>query len=360
MKVLTQLVVVAVLASTGGSAWYYKDRLPFGSAPAAEKASRPLARTVAVEVAAARSGEVRVTVGAVGSARANEAVIITSKVRGVITKIAFKEGQKVKAGEVLVEMGASELQAELEEKRAERDKARRLLDRAQRLLKSRNVAEARVEELMAELQAAEARVRADEARLADYVIRAPFSGRLGLRRVSLGALIEPGDEITTLDDVTPIKLDFQVPELALGRLSPGLPVTAVSAALPGRTFEGKVVTIGSRVDPVTRSVEVLGEIPNDDELLKPGMFLTVTLLIETRRGAVLIPEEAVVSSGTNHFVFAVEGGMAVRTEIELGQRLAGEVEVLSGLEPGVLVIVGGLQKVRNGLPVRPLLPKAAS
>ena len=359
MRVITQLVVVTVLVATGGGAWYYKDRLPFRAAPAANTGGGPMARAIPVEVAPARSGEVTVTVEAVGTLRANEAVIITSKVRGLITKIAFKEGQKVKAGAVLVEMDASELRADLAEMRAERNNARRLLDRARRLLEKRNVSEARVEVLMGELEAAEARVRADEARLADYVVRTPFSGRLGLRRVSLGALVEPGDEITTLDDVTPIKVDFQVPETALGRLIPGQSINARSAAQPDRTFTGKVVTIGSRVDPVTRSVEVRGEIANDDEFLKPGMFLTVSLIVEIRSGVVLIPEEAVVSLGSSHFVFAVEGGKAVRTEVELGQRLPGEVEVRSGLEPGILVIIGGLQKVRTGVPVQLLVPKTA-
>ncbi len=360
MKVVTQLVVVAALIATGGSAWYYKERLPFGLAPAAVSGGGGMARAVPVEVAAARLGKVTVAVEAVGTTRANEAVIVTSKVPGIISKIAFKEGQKIAAGATLVELDASELTAELEEKRAERDNARRLHDRARRLFETRNVPEARVEELMAELEAAEARVRADEARLADYVIRAPFDGRLGLRRVSLGAFVEPGDEITTLDDVTPLKLDFQVPETALGRLSRGLDISAGSAALPQRTFIGKVVTIGSRVDPVTRSIEVRAEIPNNDEFLKPGMFLTVTLVVEVREDAVLIPEEAVISLGTGHFIFAVVGGKAVRTEVELGQRLPGEVEVLSGLDAGVLVVVGGLQKVRTGVPVKPLLPGGAS
>jgi membrane fusion protein (multidrug efflux system) len=359
MKVITQLVVVAALAAIGGGGWYYKDRLPFGAAPVANTTGGGLDRAVPVEVAPARSGKVTVAVEAVGTARADEAVTITSKVRGVVTRIAFREGQKVKAGTVLVETDASELQAELEEKRAERDNAQRLYDRAKRLLKTRNVPEAQVDALMGDLEAAEARVRADEARLADYVIRAPFSGRLGLRRVSLGALVEPGDEITTLDDVTPIKLDFEVPETALGRLAPGLQVSARSAALAGRTFSGKVTTIDSRVDPVTRSVAVRAEIPNGDEILKPGMFLNVRLVVATRAEAVLVPEEALISTGSGQFVFVVEGDTAVRTAVTLGQRLPGEVEVLTGLEPGILVVVGGLQKLRDGAPVKPLAPKAA-
>lgn len=359
MKIVGQLVIVAVLAATGGGTWYFKDRLPFGDAQGADRSGEQPVRAVPVEVAAARAGEVTVSVDAVGTALADEAVIVTSKVRGMVRELAFREGQKVEAGAVLVRLDASELEARLAEQRAERDNARRLLARAQRLLKSRNVPEARVEELAANLAGAEARVRADEARLSEYVVRAPFAGRLGLRRVSVGALIEPGDEITTLDDVTPIKLDFQVPETTLGVLVPGLVVTAKSAAMPERIFEGRVVTIGTRVDPVTRAVTVRAEVPNGDEVLKPGMFLNVRLRIETRANAVLIPEEAVISSGSDQFVFVVAGGKAVRTRVELGQRLPGEVEVRSGIEAGMLIVIGGLQKVRDGVAVKPLSPKTS-
>lgn len=357
MRILSQLVIVAVLAGAGGGAWYYKDRLPFLSSGSAAKAPRGgSGRVVAVDVAPARVGEVIVSIEAVGTARAEEAVIVTSKVRGLIARIAFREGQNVERGAVLVELDAGELRAELEEKRAERDNAQRLHDRAQRLLKTRNVSEARVDELTGLLAAAEARVRADEARLADYVVRAPFSGRLGLRRVSVGALVEPGDQITTLDDLHPIKLDFEVPETALSGLSRGQTVTATSVALRGRTFTGKVTTIATRVDPVTRSVAVRAELANRDEALKPGMFLNVTLIAERRPNAVLIPEEAVVTSGVNQYVFVVEGDKVVRTDVTLGQRLPGEVEVLEGLEPGVLVVIGGLQKVRDGTLVKLVEP----
>jgi membrane fusion protein (multidrug efflux system) len=181
-----------------------------------------------------------------------------------------------------------------------------------------------------------------------------------LRRVSVGALIEPGNQITTLDDVTPIKLDFEVPETTLGSLSRNQAVSATSVAVPDRIFTGKVTTIATRVDPVTRSVAVRAEIANDDEALKPGMFLNVILVAEERPNAVLIPEEAVVTSGVSHFVFIVEGDKAVRTEVTLGQRLPGEVEVLAGVEPGVLVVVGGLQKVRDRGPVKLIEPGATS
>ena len=352
MKIITQVIVVAALASAGGGTWYYQDQSPSGAAMEPQQQSQRSRRAVLVEVAEARRGDVTVTVEAVGTSQANEAVTITSKVTGMVTKIRFKEGQRVKVGTILVELDSRELQAELDEMRAERDQAERLHARSQKLLATRNVALARVEELYGDLMAAEARVRADEARLADYVIRAPFSGRLGLRRVSVGALISPGVEITTLDDTSRIKVDFRVPESALAYVAEGQAVSARSAAFPGRTFRGRVTTIGSRVDPVTRSVEARAEFANKDDALRPGMFLTSTLTTETRKGAVLIPEEAVVASAQGHFVFTVVDGKVAKRAVVLGEYVSGEIEVLSGIDAGTPVIVGGVQKVRDGTPVK--------
>ncbi len=357
MKVLPQLLIVAALAGVGGGGWYFKDRLPFdvrlpGGATSAEVGAGFAARAVVVETMPVRRGEVKMTVEAVGTAKANEAVEVTGKVTGIVERIHFREGQRVAAGAVLVKLDTAELEAELEEERAARDNAQRLYERARKLLAGRNVSEARVDELYARLQAAEARVRANEARVAEYVIRAPFAGRLGLREVSPGALIRPGTRITTLDDTTTIKLDFEVPETALARLVPGLDVSAQGVAIPGRVFFGKVTTVDSRLDPATRSVRVRAKIPNPDDALKPGMFLTVTLVLGVKRDAVLVPEEAVVTAGAGQFVYVVRDGKAVRTRVVLGQRLPGEVEALVGLEPGDLVVVGGVQKLRDGAPVR--------
>lgn len=360
MRVFLQLLFIAVLAAGGSAVWHYKEQIPFLGPPAAQSKPASGPRPTLVEVAPARSGRVTTIVQAIGTANATESVVVTSKVSGIVTRIDFREGDKVKAGLTLIELDATALQAELEEKRAERDNARSLLARAQKLLKSRNVAEARVEELTALLKAAEARVRADEARLRDYVVKAPFSGRLGMRRVSLGALVEPGDEITTLDDTNPIKLDFEIPENVLGRASRGKSVKATSVAYPGRVFEGRIVTIGSRIDQVTRAISVRAEVANPDEALKPGMALTVSMETQVREGAVLVPEEAVVTSGQSHFVFIVEGDKAARKRVVLGQRLSGEVEVVEGLEAGMLTVIGGIQKVRDGGPVKLLNDKKES
>ena len=360
MKILTQVVVVAALAAAAGGGWQYKDRLPWLGGGEAVKASakRGGKRVVPVELGAAHAGLVTVSVEAMGTAEANDAVIITPKVTGIIKRIRFREGQRVKAGSVLVEFDAGELEAKLEEKRADRDNARRLYQRARRLLQTRNVPRARVDDLQGQLLAAEARVRADEARLAEYVVKAPFAGRLGLRRVSVGALVRPGDAMTTLDDTSRVRADFRLPETGLAHVATGQAVTVVSAAYAGRNFEGRVSTIDSRVDPVSRSIQIRTVFANRDEALKPGMFLTATLVTEVRENAVLIPEQALVSSGRERFVFTVVEGKARKVAVEVGEHLGAEVEIRAGLAVGDRVVVGGTQKIRHGSAVRPL-PAAA-
>jgi len=182
------------------------------------------------------------------------------------------------------------------------------------------------------------------------MVRAPFAGRVGLRRVSPGSLVNPGTVITTLDDTATIKLDFTVPESYLSTLAPGLPITALSIAYPGRTFEGKVSSVDTRVDPSTRSVTVRALVPNPERLLKPGMFMNVRL----ERGAadaLMVPEQALVPEQGDVFVFVLEGDSVAKRLIRAGQRRVGDVQVLQGLSAGDLVVTEGTQKLRDGVRV---------
>ena len=248
--------------------------------------------------------------------------------------------------------------ADLEQSKAQRDEIKQRLDRSKQLKGSGNVTEARLDELESQLRAAEGRIRANEAklramdaRLDDNRITAPFHGRVGLRQVSLGALVQPGTMVTTLDDVSKIKLDFAVPENFLGKLKPGLRVLARTPAFPGRAFEGAISVIDSRVDPATRAVRVNAIFQNPDDALKPGMFLNVELALAERQDAVLVPEEVLVAEGGRQYLFVVRDGRAERREVKVGQRLTGEVEVAEGLKVGDQVIARGIQKVRHNQPV---------
>jgi membrane fusion protein (multidrug efflux system) len=189
---------------------------------------------------------------------------------------------------------------------------------------------------------------------------APFDGKVGLRQVSLGALVQPGTQITTLDDVRTIKIDFAVPEQYLGQLKPGLSVVATTPAFVGREFSGEVAAIDTRIDPATRAVRLVGAFDNADGSLKPGMFLTMALAVATRQNSIVVPEDALVAEGARQFLFVVVDGKAIRREVTLGMRMRGRVEILSGISTSDTLIVRGLQRVRNNLPVaaRPFKPEA--
>jgi membrane fusion protein (multidrug efflux system) len=202
------------------------------------------------------------------------------------------------------------------------------------------------------LQAAEARAEATAARLADMTITAPFAGKLGLRRISVGTLIQAGTMITTLDDTSIIKMDFSIPETLLASVAPGQTIDAHTDAFPDRHFIGTVRTVDSRIDPTTRAFEVRAEIPNADGILKPGMLLTLDLTLAKREAALLIPEEALVPQGDKQYVFVVQDGKARRREIEIGTRMKGTVEVRRGLAADATVLIGGTQRVRDGSAVR--------
>jgi membrane fusion protein (multidrug efflux system) len=290
-------------------------------------------------------------VEALGTARANEAVEITSKVTNLVTAIRFREGEQVRQGAVLVELDSVEARAELEAARAALAETESQLKRSRELFATQALSQAQLDQLGATQSANQARVTTAQSRLADTVIRAPFEGRTGLRRVSVGSLVTPGTVITTLDDTRVIKLDFSVPEAYIAVLVEGLPLTARSVAYPDREFSGQVVSIDSRVDPTSRSVIARAELPNRDALLKPGMFLTVRLK-EKRAPVIMISEQALVPEEGRQFVYVVVDGRAQKREISIGRRAPGKVEVVTGLTAGETVVVEGTQKVRDGGPVR--------
>ncbi len=353
MRLVTQVVVIAVLAGVGGG-WYAWQKWADGrTASDSSRAGRPAGPAAAVDVATIQPGVVTERAEAIGTARANESMTVTAKQAGNVATIVFEEGQRVRANQVLIELESRERRADLDQARAQRDEARQRLERSRQLRPSGNVPEARLDELETQYRAGDARMRMAEARVEDMRITAPFDGRVGLRQVSLGALVQPGTPITTLDDVSRIRLDFSIPEVALDRARPGLIVLARSAAYPTRLFEGTVTVIDTRVDPATRAIRVNAIFDNADDALKPGMFLTVELILSRRENALLVPEEALVAEGTRQYVFLVNNGRVERREVQLGQRLAGEVEVVSGVAAGDTVVVRGVQRIRPGQTVNP-------
>ncbi len=290
-----------------------------------------------------------------GNLRANESVRLTSNVTKTVTAINFEDGQRVERGQVLVEMTSAEERALLEEARINADEAERQLERVRSLVATNAASQSLLDQRQREFDAARARYHALSSRLEDLQIAAPFSGVVGLRNVSVGALVSPGDLITTLNDDSQMKLDFPVPSIHLRALRIGLPVVARSRALGDREFSGEVVSIDNQIDPVTRAVTVRAIIPNDDGLLKQGMLLSVLLLADQRESLV-ISEAALVPSAGRNYVFVVpddsETTEAERRAVRIGQRLVGQVEILDGLDAGERVVTHGTMRVRDGSKVR--------
>lgn len=304
-----------------------------------------------VVTAAVRSALLTRALSAVGTAQANEAVNITSKTSNIVSRVRFADGQSVQMGEILVELDSAQARADLAVAQAALTESTSQYERSKELLNTQAVSKSQFDQLVATKQANEARLSAARARLEDTVIRAPFSGRVGLRKVSVGSLISPGALITTLDDTSIIKLDFSVPENVVASLRDGLAVKAKSNAYPSRVFTGRVSSVDSRIDPTSRSVAVRALVPNSDGALRPGLFMTVELESESRT-ALVIPEEALVPEKSSQYVFIVRDGVASKREVTIGARQPGSVEVLAGLAAGERVIVEGTIKARDGGPVR--------
>lgn len=305
---------------------------------------------VAVVAVPVQSKPLALELEALGTARANESVEVTAKVANQVTVVRFDEGQQVRRGDVLVELDGAQARADLAAAEAALAESRSQYQRSRELYTTKVLSDSQIEQIEATFKANQARVDAARARVGDTVVRAPFAGRVGLRRVSVGSLISPGTVITTLDDTSTIKLDFTVPETFLSAVEPGLEVVARSVSYPDENFAGRVSSVDTRVDPATRSVTVRALVPNPQGLLKPGMFLTVRL----SRGAtdaLMVPEEALVPEQGNVFVYVVKDGVAEKRSVRMGQRRVGEVQVLEGLAAGELVVTEGTQKLRNGAAV---------
>ncbi len=286
-------------------------------------------------------------VEALGTAHANESIEIRPRVSSLIERIAFEEGQLVQAGELLVELESSEIVAGLALAEASLSESRSLYDRNKSLSDSQAISVSNLEQLLAQVKVDEAQVEAARARLANTRIRAPFTGRIGLRRVSPGSFVDTSTVITTLDDVGTIKLDFSVPETFLTVVNEGMSIEARSVVYPDRVFEGKVQSVDTRLDPVSRAVRVRALVSNGDGALKPGMFLTVDL--KRDRGEVLVvPEQAIVPEGTRQFVYVVNDGVVEKRAVSIARRIPGFAVIADGLVEGESVVTEGTNKVSDG------------
>ncbi len=338
---LQPVVAIAALALTA-----------LGATPEVRAQTAPPPVQVIIE--AARTEPVRDTLEALGTLRANESIEVTAKVADIIAAIHFEDGQRVKEGQLLVQMSNAEEAALLVEAQSQAEEAARQLERLETLVTQGNAPASQLDERRRDAQSANARVSAVRSRLQDRVITAPFAGVVGLRQVSPGALVAPGTVITTLVDDSVMKLDFPIPALYLGTLSAGAAVTARTPSFPDLTFTGTVTSVDSVINPATRSITVRARSPNDGKLLVPGMLMTL-LLERNPRDALEVSESAVIPRAARSFVYVVDPKgnppIATQREVTTGARQPGRVEISAGLQAGEHVITHGTLKVRPGAPV---------
>jgi membrane fusion protein (multidrug efflux system) len=297
-----------------------------------------------------------VEVTAIGTLRADETVVIRPEIAGRVATIHFKEGQAVRQGEPLATLDQAEYQAQLASSAAqlalEESSFRRLQDLERKNLTSQQ----NLDEARAKLDAARAQQELNRVRLDKTVIRAPFDGTVGLRQVSPGAYVKPGDDIANLESLGSMKLDFRVPETYLARLRAGQSLAVRVDAYPDQLFDGAIYAIEPGVDEETRTVLLRARLPNKGNKLRPGLFARVSLVLEQRENALVVPEQAIVPVGQKTFVYRVVDGKAAMTPVTLGLRRPGQVEIVEGVNAGDVVVTDGQLKIRDGAAVTVLPP----
>lgn len=299
-------------------------------------------------------------VNATGTLRSNEAVMIRPEVAGRIVRLNFSDGQQVKKGQVLVAFDSAVNQAEVLQAKAELGIAKANFERNADLAKQKFISERARDESQANVQVLEAKLALAEARLSKLEIRAPFSGIVGIRNVSVGDYVKDGADLVNLEDISSVKVDFRIPERYADLVRTGQAIEVLVDALPNKPLRASVDAIDPQVDSSGRSALLRGRIANPEARLKPGMFARVRLILAEREKALMVPEEAIVPQGAKAMVWKVVDGKATKVEVKTGLRRAAKVEITQGLNEGDMVVTAGqIRLSRDGTPVR-IAPGAKS
>lgn len=342
-------IIAAMLLIIGAGVFMYEPQL-MASEPE-KQASPPAMPPMPVETAEVRIADSAELISAVGSLHSDESVIISAEIAGRVTKIGFSEGEQVKSNKVLIKLDDTVLQAELDQAIANRDLSKSTYERTENLLKDNAVSKQERDEAYAQWKLNEARVRLAKAQLDKATIQAPFAGTLGLRQVSLGDYIQPGQALVNLEAIKQLKVEFRIPEKNIAAVKVGQKIELTSDAYPGRTFSSSIYVINPQIDPASRSLVVRGRMDNAAHELLPGQFVKLQLQISNRADALFIPEQALIPQPNTKLVFTVVDGKAQMVPVQTGTRLKGWVEIISGLKKGDVVVTGGHQKIGPGSPV---------
>jgi membrane fusion protein (multidrug efflux system) len=317
----------------------------------AEAAKRP-PEAALVEATTVQSGTLTRRITAVGSLRSDESVTVTAEVSGRIVTIGFQEGQPVRRGQLLFALDDAVDRAGVAQARAALALAQRNQERGLELFERKLISQQERDTLRAALDSAAAELALAEAQLAKMRISAPFDAVAGLRSVSPGDYVSPGQALVNLESVGDLKIDFRVPELALSQLAVGQALDIRIDAYPQQLFRGEVYAIEPRVADATRSIGLRARLPNPEGQLRSGLSARVVLETASIPDAVLAPEQAIFPRGEQQFVYVIEDGKAVLRPVQVGQREPGRAEIVEGLKPGETLIIAGLQKIGAGSAVR--------
>ncbi|NNU43236.1 efflux RND transporter periplasmic adaptor subunit [Ramlibacter montanisoli] len=379
-KSLYSVVAVVGIVAASGAAWWYQHK-PQQTASEKAAAARPLAptgggsapaaagpaRAPQVEVARVESLRITDDAQAVGSLRSRQSVMLRPEVSGRVVQINFRDAERVRRGQLLVQLDDQLPLAQVKQAEAEVSIARANHKRNQELVEEKFIAQRAVDESAANLQVAEAKLSLARATLARLKIVAPFDGVAGIRNISVGDYLKDGADIVNIEDLDAMFVDFRLPERYQTKILPGQTALIDVDALPGRRFSALVLAVDPLVDANGRSVGVRGCIDNRRLDLRPGMFARVTPVFGVREGAKVIPEEAIVPQGGRQFVYKLVDGpdqdtrIAQRVEVRVGTRQPGKVEILEGLVHGDVVVTAGQQRIqKDGTPVRVLDLKAGN
>jgi membrane fusion protein, multidrug efflux system len=365
-KLYTSVAVIGI-ATAGGLAWWWQNKTPSTAAVApAAPAAAPVrggppgaGGPAAVEVGRVERLTLTDDVQAVGSLRSRQGVMLRPEVSGRIARFGFDDGQRVRRGQLLVQLDDVLQQAQLKQAEAQAGIARTNLQRSRELVAQGFVSQSAVDQNVAALQVAEAQVALAQAQVARMRVLAPFDGLAGIRRVELGDFVKDGADLVSVEDIASMSVDFSLPERYLARVRTGQPVEVVLDALPGRQFKGRIEALDAAVDANGRALLVRAMVENPGALLKAGMFARPRVIFDVRDNALVVPEEALVPQGERQFVFTVidgPGGQKVsrRVEAQIGLRLPGKVELLGGVDAGDVVVTAGQSRLMRGeaVPVR--------
>lgn len=289
----------------------------------------------------------------VGKLTASESVDIASEVKGKVVFILDKENKNVAQGDLLVKIDDRKATSALSEAQAALDQAQRQLRDLKKLIKKNATTKSAVYAQQSAFDIAKARYVAAKLEVENHSIRAPFPGVIGLTNFSLGKMVNAGDELFTLDALSLMQIDLDVPESYLSRLRIGLTVSMTTEGWKNKTFLGQVVEIDSRIDPETLTLRVRVKLRNDNKQLKPGMLMLANINFSPIK-EMIIPSQAIEYLGTQRFVYVISHGVVKRTEVTLGERVKDKVAIIKGVAVGDEIVVQGLVNISDGTKVRVL------